>query len=330
MKIVRSKIKRCECVGNFDNEYVYDIGIHDNRRQWEFTNNILVHNSCYMCLDKPGFRKKYPNFDYSADNLVEFADNLGKQVNESFPQYMIDTFHCTKENSLIEEAAREVVASRGLVCGKKRYALMVFDKDGQRLDTHGKPGKIKIMGIQVSRSDCHRLVRDLLKKMLESVLTEGSKEKLLEILKEFAENEWGQLEPWEKGKPCACNKLTQYTENYKRTHKCSVAQVKGAIFWNIMVDANKDKKSPKILDGNKVVVCKLKKNNPYGFDTISYPLDITVLPEWFKKLPFAEQDMTGSIVDKTIDTVFGVIGWTLTLESAMMSDNNLDGFLTYV
>lgn len=259
MKIVRSKIKRCECVGNFDNEYVYDIGIHDNRRQWEFTNNILVHNSCYMCLDKPGFRKKYPNFDYSADNLVEFADNLGKQVNESFPQYMIDTFHCTKENSLIEEAAREVVASRGLVCGKKRYALMVFDKDGQRLDTHGKPGKIKIMGIQVSRSDCHRLVRDLLKKMLESVLTEGSKEKLLEILKEFAENEWGQLEPWEKGKPCACNKLTQYTENYKRTHKCSVAQVKGAIFWNIMVDANKDKKSPKILDGNKVVVCKLKK-----------------------------------------------------------------------
>lgn len=330
MKIVRSKIKRCECVGNFDNEYVYDIGIHDNRRQWEFTNNILVHNSCYMCLDKPGFRKKYPNFDYSKDNLVAFADNLGKQVNESFPQYMIDTFHCTKENSMIEEAAREVVASRGLICGKKRYALMVFDKDGQRLDTHGKPGKIKIMGIQTSRSDCPQIIRDLLKKMLESILTEGSKEKLIEILRDFGNNKWSLLKPWEKGSPKACNKLTFYTEQYNKTKKCSVGQVMAAINWNRMLEMYNDRISPKILDGNKVIVCKLKPNNIFGMKSIAYPLDINVLPEWFKKLPFDEQSMKDSVVDQTIDTAFGVLGWKLTLESAMNEVNDLDGFLTFV
>lgn len=288
-------------------------------------------DSCYMCIDKPAFKKKYPNFDYSRDNLVRFADEVGDKINESFPQYMLDTFHCTEEGAKLQQAGREVVASRGLICGKKRYALMVFDKDGWRVDTHGKPGKIKIMGIQVSRSDCHKLVRDLLKKMLESVLTDGSKDSLINLMRDFGNNDWKKLNPWEKGKPQGCNKLTYYTEEYKKTGKCSVSQVKGAINWNILIDVNNDKITPKILDGNKVIVCKLKKNNSFGMDTISYPVDLTSFPQWFKSLPFAEQDMEDSIIDKTIETVFGVIGWELKLNQAMNNaTEDLEDFLTFV
>ena len=103
-----------------------------------------------------------------------------------------------------------------------------------------------------------------------------------------------------------------------------------AINWNRLIDIYNDGKSPKILDGNKVIVCKLKPNNQFNMSSVAYPLDINVLPEWFKKLPFDEQSMKDSVVDQTIDTVFGVLGWKLTLESAMNEIDDLDGFLTFV
>jgi len=46
------KIRSCECIGEFEDEYVYDLEIdeegYDN--QTFFANNILVHNSNYINL----------------------------------------------------------------------------------------------------------------------------------------------------------------------------------------------------------------------------------------------------------------------------------------
>ena len=91
-----------------------------------------------------------------------------------------------------------------------------------------------------------------------------------------------------------------------------------------------DKKSPKILDGNKVIVCKLNEKNPFGMKSIAYPNDITRLPKWFKQLPFAEQDMRNSVIDKTVETVFDVLGWDLSLKSCMDNDlSALDGIISF-
>lgn len=287
-------------------------------------------DSCYASIDSDDFRRLHPNFDYSKENIIEFSNKVGKEVNDSFPQYMIDTFHCTPEGAAREGAAREVVASKALVCGKKRYAMMVYEKDGYRQDINGKPGKAKIMGIQVARSDTHPLVKELLKKMLNSVLTDGSKEKLVEIMRDFGNNDWGSLNAWEKGTPRTCNKLNSYTEIYNQTGKCSVGQVMASINWNRMLDMMNDKKSPKILDGNKVIVCKLNEKNPFGMKSIAYPNDITRLPKWFKQLPFAEQDMRNSVIDKTVETVFDVLGWDLSLKSCMDNDlSALDGIISF-
>lgn len=287
-------------------------------------------DSCYASIDSDDFRRLYPNFDYSKENIIEFSNKVGKDVNDSFPQYMIDTFHCTPEGAAREGAAREVVASRALVCGKKRYAMMVYEKDGYRQDINGKPGKAKIMGIQVARSDTHPLVKELLKKMLNSVLTDGSKEKLVEIMRNFGNKDWGKLNAWDKGTPRTVNKLDFYTKEYNKSGKCSVGQVMASINWNRMLEMMGDKKSPKILDGDKVIVCKMKPNNPFGYKSIALPNTITRVPKWFKQLPFDEQSMVDSAIDKTIETVFGVIGWNLTLKDAMETSNeDLESILTF-
>jgi hypothetical protein len=103
-----------------------------------------------------------------------------------------------------------------------------------------------------------------------------------------------------------------------------------AINWNNLIDLNKDKKTQKILDGNKVIVCKLKKNNAYNMTSVAYPVDLTILPKWFKQLPFDEQSMKESVVEKTVDSIFGVLGWDLSLEKAMNDAGDLDGLLTFI
>lgn len=286
-------------------------------------------DSVYCYIDNDYFKQYNPNFVFTKENIIDLSNDVAYKINDSFKYYMMDYFHCTEECALIQKAAKECVASKGIFCGKKRYAMAVYEHDGFRKDAEGGFER-KIMGIQVSRSDCPKIIRDLLKKMLESVLTEGSKEKLIEILKDFGENKWKLLKPWEKGSPKACNKLAYYTQQYNETKKCSVGQVMAAINWNRLIDIYNDGKSPKILDGNKVIVCKLKPNNQFNMSSVAYPLDINALPEWFKKLPFDEQSMKDSVVDQTIDTVFGVLGWKLTLESAMNEIDDLDGFLTFV
>lgn len=286
-------------------------------------------DSCYMSMNE-AFKKTHPDFDFSMDNVIQYADKIGKEVNGTFPDYMIKTFHCTPEGAAREGSEREVVASRGLICGKKRYALLVIDKDGYRQDVDGKPGKMKIMGIQVARSDTPKLVRKLLKDMLQSILVDGSKEKLYEILKEFGKTKWSQLEPWEKGRPKACNKLKFYTDEYNKTGKCSVGQVMASINWNKLIDANNDKISPKVLDGDKVIVCSLNPNNAYGMKSIAYPLDLNILPEWFKELPFSEQDMEDSIIDTTLDTIFKAVNWKLRLSDAMRTNDDINDFITFL
>ena len=287
-------------------------------------------DSVYCSIGNDEFRQKHPDFKFDKDFIKEYADKIGDDINESFPEYMKKTFHCTDEGASLQKAGREVVATKGLFVAKKRYSLMVYDKDGYRQDINGKPGKMKTLGIQINRSDVHPLVKELLKKMLNSVLTDGSKEKLVELIRDFGNNDWGKLNAWEKGTPRTCNKLNAYTQEYNKTGKCSVGQVMASINWNRMLDMMDDKKSPKILDGNKVVVCKLNEKNPFGMKSIAYPNDITKLPEWFKKLPFAEQDMRDSVIDQTVDTVFGVLGWDLSLKSCMDNDlSMLDGVISF-
>jgi hypothetical protein len=66
----------------------------------------------------------------------------------------------------------------------------------------------------------------------------------------------------------------------------------------------------KMVDGMKVVVCKLKPN-PLNFTSIAYPTDELRLPNWFIELPFDDSAMEKTLVDKKIDNLLGVLNWEL-------------------
>jgi hypothetical protein len=86
--------------------------------------------------------------------------------------------------------------------------------------------------------------------------------------------------------------------------------VRAALNYNYLRKVNSDNYSMKIVDGMKVVVCKLKQN-PLGFTSVAYPTDELRLPAWFCELPFDDAEMERTLVDEKIENLLGVLDWNL-------------------
>ena len=88
---------------------------------------------------------------------------------------------------------------------------------------------------------------------------------------------------------------------------------------------NGDKYSQEIVDGMKVIVCKLKQN-PLGYTSVAYPTDELRIPDWFKELPFDDDAMENAIISKKVDNLLGEMGWNLDLAQAKTTFNDLFEF----
>ncbi|NBQ33985.1 MAG: hypothetical protein EBU19_01510 [Gammaproteobacteria bacterium] len=86
--------------------------------------------------------------------------------------------------------------------------------------------------------------------------------------------------------------------------------VSASIHWNYLRGMNSDAYSMSIVDGMKVIVCRLK-SNPMGYNNVAYPTDELNLPQWFKDLPFDEKHMEETVLDKKIQNVLGAMNWDL-------------------
>jgi hypothetical protein len=81
--------------------------------------------------------------------------------------------------------------------------------------------------------------------------------------------------------------------------------------WNTLRELNHDKFSLSIMDGTRIIVCKLMKNL-YNMTSIAYPIDEPHLPKWFLELPFDNEAMEEVIIDKKIQNLVGILNWNLT------------------
>ena len=249
--------------------------------------------------------------EFDKDTCLALYNEIGDQVNDSFPAFMERACHCPREMGEIIKAGLELVASKGLFIKKKRYAVLIYDLEGQRMDTHGKPGKVKAMGLDLKRSDTPKVVQDFLSEILLTTLTEDeAREKVIERIKEF-KIQFGERPAWEKGTPKRVNNLTKYTAEEKRLGKANMpGHVRAAMNWNTLKAMHNDKYSGSIIDGQKVIVCKLK-DNPIGFKSVAFPIDEAHLPKWYKELPFDDALMESTIVDQKVDNLLGVLEWGL-------------------
>lgn len=253
---------------------------------------------------------------WGKDECIALYDQIGEAVNETFAAYMEKAFHCPRRMGEIIAAGREIVASKALYITKKRYAALVIDNEGFRVDTDGKPGKVKAMGLDLKRSDTPKVMQDFMSELLLEVLTGSGKDHVIERIKEF-KYIFQERPGWEKGTPKRVNNLTKYSAEEKRLGKANMpGHVRAAMNWNYLKKLHSDNYSTSIVDGMKTVVCKLKPN-PMGYTSVGYPTDESHIPQWFKDLPFDHRLMEATIVDKKIENLFGILDWGLREETVV-------------
>ena len=263
--------------------------------------------------------------EWGKDKVTELYDTICNEANKTFPQFMNDAFHCPKSRGKVIAAGREVVGEKGLFITKKRYAILIYDLEGQRLDVEGKPGKVKAMGLDLKRSDTPVFMQDFLSEILLSVLTGAQEQDILEKISEFRTQFRGRP-GWEKGSPKRANNVTDYLAKEKKHGKVNMpGHVRASINWNTLKEMNSDNYSMNIVDGMKVIVCKLK-NNPMGYTSVAYPTDELRLPSWFQELPFADEEMESVIIDNKLGNLLGVLDWDIKSTEQKNTFNNLFDF----
>lgn len=284
---------------------------------------------------------EFKDFDWNTENVVTLSDQIAEQMNETWTDMMQREFNVLPKNCVIK-AGRELVASKGLFIVKKRYAVLIVDKEGTRLDQKGKPGKIKAMGLDLKRSDTPEKIQDFLENILLGVLTGKTESEVIEEIKTFR-TEFESWPAWEKGSPKRANNITSYrerdekkrdiqanielhqrlaaskTEKEAKRIQEEIAKIKkltlpghvaASLNWNKMRQMNNDTISMPIQDGAKVVVCKLK-DNIWKMNSIAYPVDEMHLPDWFKSMPFDTEGMEQGVIDQKLENLLGVLKWDL-------------------
>ena len=248
--------------------------------------------------------------EWNKEICVQLYDSIADQVNESFPKFMKESFHTTEEHGSIIKGGRELVARSGLFIKKKRYAVLIYELEGKRLDVEGKEGKVKAMGLDLKRSDTPKVVQDFLSDILQQVLTGAEKQQIIEAVKEF-KIQFKERPAWEKGTPKRVNNLTKFTALENKQGRANMpGHVRAAINWNNMRRMHSDTRSLEIVDGMKTIVCKLRPN-PLGMTSIGYPTDEDRIPQWFKDLPFDQQEMEDGIVTQKVENLLGVLDWNI-------------------
>jgi len=248
--------------------------------------------------------------EWNTEKAITLYDQVADAVDSTFSVMMAKQFHCPKSRATVIAAGREIVAQSGLFITKKRYAALVVDNEGFRTDIDGKAGKVKAMGLDLRRSDTPVFMQEFLSELLLMVLTDKPREDVLERITVFRQ-QFHERPGWEKGSPKRANKVGHYRRLIEKQGKANVpGHVRASLNWNTLKRMNGDKYSEEVVDGMKVIVCKLKQN-PLGYTSVAYPTDVMRLPEWFKELPFDDAAMAETIIDNKLDNLIGVLNYPL-------------------
>jgi hypothetical protein len=272
-----SKIASCEQIGEFDDEYVYDLEIdeegYDN--QTFFANDILVHNSNYVT-----FQEVVDSCDWKGDpkdlilKINEYR--IGEYLKACFEKY---SKKWGTQN--YQDFEMENLAINGIFLGKKKYVTNLVYADG----LHMEPlSEIKTVGVEMIKGGTPPFVREKLIYLTKFIFAKGRSFDIREFVKELKEikRDFKIQEPRNISAAIAINNYEKYILNdvteLEVTKGCPI-QVRAAAYHNYLLNRSKYKdKYPLIRSGEKINYYFVKTksitdNNVFAYAQGTYPYE---------------------------------------------------------
>jgi DNA polymerase elongation subunit (family B) len=245
--------------------------------------------------------------DKSKAEIVDFLDRASEEIFLPYikKQYQeLAELMNAYENKM--QMGREVIAERAVWTAKKRYAMNVWDSEGVRYDAP----KLKIMGIETTRSSTPAIVREKLKEAIKLILTTDEKT-IQEFTTEFRQDFFSQ-EPEIVAFPRSVSDLAKYASSSDIYSTKTPIAVKGSLIYNHYIKLNNlQNKYELIQNGDKIKFIYLKEPNPIsgvkGDKVVSFPTRIPKELDLHRFVDY-EKQFVKSFLDP-LETILGVIGW---------------------
>ena len=239
----------------------------------------------------------------SEEEIVRFLDKSCKEIIEPFIKRAYETLAAKMNahaNKMVME--REVIADVGVWTAKKRYMLNVHNSEGVQYD---EP-KMKIMGIETTRSSTPMVVRQKLKDAIKLVLT-GTEDQVIDFIDDFKQ-EFKKYSPDEIAFPRGCNNLITYQDETHIYRKSTPIAVKGALIYNHFLKKMKlTDRYYAINEGDKVKFLYLAVPNPFQNTVISFPGSS---PKEFELKDYADYDKQFAVSFlEPLKNILEKVGW---------------------
>lgn len=244
--------------------------------------------------------------DKSKLEVVAFLDKVCEQKIQPYINKCYEEL-ATYMNAFDQKMfmAREVIADRAVWRAKKNYILNVYNSEGVQYD---EP-KLKIMGIESTRSSTPEICRDAIKNSLKVMMTDTEEAAQLTIRsfkKDFLESPIEDI-----SFPRGVSDLDKWDVPDDAEFKSKTPiHVKAAITYNRLVKKlGLEKQYRLITGGTKLKFAYLIKNNPTGNNAIAFP---DILPPEFQLDDYVHRMLQyeKSYLDP-MRSVFDVIGWNV-------------------
>lgn len=268
---ILEEIESVECIGEFKDEYVYDIEVEDDTHTF-IANDILVHNSCYVTFEEvlensnwEGTEKDFIMTLYEA-RIKDYLENVLSRYADSYGT----------ENFLSFEM--ESVAKNAIWLAKKKYIQDIVWTDP---DIHYESlSKIKVKGWETIQASTPIASVKILEGALELIFKnqEIQINEVVEYLKE-------------KKKSFKLENIEDICENLKMNHyekyvindvtalelaKGCGPNVKGASFHNYLLNNSKNKNKYKLLTSGerlKLYYTSDKRSETFAFSPGEFPYE---------------------------------------------------------
>ena len=245
----------------------------------------------------------FKTYATSIEEATIIANAIADKVNDSYPEYMRQTFLCTPGYDTIIKAAREIVMDNGIFVEKKRYILHLVDLDGKKCD------KMKVMGLDTKKTTLPAEVSAVLNKFIERYLKGETWDQLAKDIVEYKTTLLNFDDITRIGLPKGVQNVEDYTTAFEDNFKARLpGHVAASIFYNQCLKLYNDKVSTPIKSGMKIKVFYMKQRQG-KFKSIALPTDLEFVPNWFHdNIVVDKQAHIERLVDNPLGNILKAIG----------------------